>query len=195
MQDVLFDPEINMAVIECTDEEILDSGLGFEACDVAVINDLQASQPRGEIQSPEDFLKLKSVIARTTKAEGCCVLNADDEKVLALQKGLTCKIALFSSKENNADILEHRKKGGVAAVIENSALVVYKGDWKIRICSLNALGSNRLAIKDITPVLLSVVLAAVILNIKVQTIKDGLIHYFIKDYADLKIPLDRQSIG
>src|SRR6202008_3078119 len=65
--------------------------------------------------------------------EGVAILNADDDLVYNMQQFTDCNIALFSMDENNPRITTHYENGGIAAVIEEDFLTVYKGEWKTRI--------------------------------------------------------------
>jgi len=81
----------------------------------------------------EQMAKVKAVVPETVFKHGYAILNADDDLVFAMQKGLTCNVALFSMDEKNPRIIEHTKKGGYAAVFENGHITIMKGTWKIRV--------------------------------------------------------------
>jgi cyanophycin synthetase len=73
------------------------------------------------------------VVAETVFKHGFAILNADDDLVYAMKKNLDCNIALFSMDENNKRIIQHCKKGGMAAVFENGYVTIMKGSWKVRV--------------------------------------------------------------
>ncbi|MFN8245833.1 MAG: Mur ligase family protein [Ferruginibacter sp.] len=133
-QFVLKDPTVDFAVLECARGGILKSGLAFQNCDVAVVTNISADHiGLGGIDTMEQMAKVKSVVPETVFPQGYAILNADDDLVFAMQKNLSCNIALFSMDENNPRITEHCKKGGYAAVFENGYITIMKGTWKIRV--------------------------------------------------------------
>ena len=77
--------------------------------------------------------KVKSVLPETVKRSGYAILNAEDDLVYGMKKGLECKVALFSMDENNKRIKQHCSRGGIAAVFENEYVTIMKGTWKIRV--------------------------------------------------------------
>ena len=133
-QFVLKDPTVDFAVLECARGGILKNGLAFRNCDVAVVTNISADHiGLGGIDSMEQTAKVKAVVPETVFKHGYAILNADDDLVFAMKKGLNCNVALFSMDENNPRIVEHCKKGGYAAVFEHGYITIMKGTWKIRV--------------------------------------------------------------
>ena len=131
---VLKDPTVEFAVLETARGGILRSGLGFNTCDVAVITNIQEDHMGlSDINTLADMARVKGVVARSVKRDGYAVLNADNEYCVGVAKGLECKIAYFSIDENNPVIVEHCKKGGIAAIYENGYITIKKGEWKFRV--------------------------------------------------------------
>jgi len=77
--------------------------------------------------------KVKAIVPETVFPNGFAVLNADDDLVYDMRKGLSCKIALFSMDENNPRIKKHCNDGGMACIYENGFVTLMKGNWKIRV--------------------------------------------------------------
>ncbi len=135
---VLKDPTVDFAVLECARGGILKNGLAFQNCDVAVVTNISADHiGLGGIESMEQMAKVKAVVPETVFKHGYAILNADDDLVYAMRKGLECNVALFSMDENNKRIIEHCKKGGYAAVFENGYITIMKGTWKIRVIKVS----------------------------------------------------------
>jgi cyanophycin synthetase len=80
--------------------------------------------------------RVKAVLPETVFPHGYAVLNADDDLVYAMRKGLDCNVALFSMNEHNPRIKEHCNGGGLAAVFENGYISILKGTWKIRVMNV-----------------------------------------------------------
>jgi cyanophycin synthetase len=131
---ILKDPTVEFAVLETARGGILRSGLGFGKCDVAVITNIQEDHMGlSDINTLKDMANVKAVVARAVKRDGYAVLNADNVYCVGIEKHLDCKVAYFSIDENNPVIVEHCKKGGIAAIYENGYITIKKGDWKFRV--------------------------------------------------------------
>jgi cyanophycin synthetase len=133
-QFVLKDPTVDFAVLECARGGILKSGLAFRNCDVAIVTNISADHiGLGGIDSMEQMAKVKAVVPETVSKHGYAILNAEDDLVYEMRKGLDCNVAFFSMDENNPRIIEHCKNGGYASVFENGYITIMKGTWKIRV--------------------------------------------------------------
>ena len=131
---VLKDPTVEVAVLECARGGILRAGLGFHQCDVAVVTNVAGDHLGiGTIDTIEKLARVKAVVPNTVMRSGYAILNADDDLVYDMRRGLDCKIALFSLDENNPRVKSHCEKGGIAAVYESGYVTILKGGWKIRV--------------------------------------------------------------
>jgi cyanophycin synthetase len=131
---VLKDPTVDFAVLETARGGILRSGLGFSQCDIGIITNIQEDHLGiSDIHDLNDLARVKSVVVDSIKKDGWAVLNAEDDKCVEIAATLNCHVALFSMNENNPVIVEHCKKGGIAAIAENGFVTIKKGDWKIRV--------------------------------------------------------------
>ena len=134
---VLKDPTVDFAVLEVARGGILKAGLAFQHCEIAIVTNVAADHiGLGGINSVEQMAKVKAVVPETVFPHGYAVLNADDDLVYAMRKGLDCNVALFSMNENNPRIKEHCIGGGLAAVYENGYVSILKGTWKIRVMNV-----------------------------------------------------------
>lgn len=132
---ILKDPTVEFAVLETARGGILRSGLGFGRCDVAVVTNIQEDHMGlSDIHTLKDMAHVKGVVVRAVKKDGYAVLNADNEHCVSIAKDADCKIAYFSLDENNPVIVEHCKKGGIAAILENGYITIKKSEWKFRVC-------------------------------------------------------------
>lgn len=131
---ILKDPTVDFAVLETARGGILRSGLGFNKCDVAVITNIQEDHMGlSDINTLSDMARVKGVVARAVKRDGYAVLNADNKYCVSVSKTVDCNIAYFSIDEKNPIIIEHCKKGGIAAIYENGYITIQKGEWKFRV--------------------------------------------------------------
>jgi cyanophycin synthetase len=175
-QDVLFDPGINFAVLECARGGILKSGLGFSNCDISIVTNVTEDHIglKG-INSLEDMARVKAVVAKTTRKEGYSILNAENDLCYKIKDELDCHVALFSTKKENERIREHLEKGGIAAVIHEKQFVICKGKEiipieKIEDVPLTLDGKASYMIKNVLPA----ILAAYLTGMTPEQIRKGL---------------------
>lgn len=131
---ILKDPTVEFAVLETARGGILRSGLGFSRCDIGIITNIQEDHlGLSDIHDLSDLAKVKSVVVRSVKKDGWAVLNAEDKQCVEIAKDLDCKVAYFSMNEHCDVVVNHCRKGGIAAIYENGFVTIKKGDWKMRV--------------------------------------------------------------
>ncbi len=182
---VLQDPTVDFAVLECARGGILRSGLAFKQCDIAIITNVTADHlGLGGIDTLEKMARVKAVLAETVMPQGFAILNADDDLVYDIRKGLDCKIALFSMDEHNPRIRRHCEEGGFAAVYENGYISIMKGTWKIRVEKVSGvpITYGGKAIHNIMNTLPAVLATYLFRNVKIEDIRAAL-HTFVPSPA------------
>lgn len=173
---VLRDPTINFVVLECARGGLLRSGLGFQACDIGIVTNVEGDHlGLAGIHTMNQLAKVKAVIPETVKKDGYAILNADDDLVYKMKENLDCKIALFSMDETNPRIKQFQQQGGTTAVFENSYVSITSGVWKMRVMKaedipLTFKAKARFMIQNILPAILSAHLS----GIGIQDIKAAL---------------------
>lgn len=170
---VLKDPTVDFAVLETARGGILRAGLGFHQCDIGVVTNVAADHLglKG-INTIEDMARVKAVVVEAVKPTGYAILNADDNLVADMHKGLDCKVAYFSLDEKNPIIKKHTEEGGLAAILENGHVTICKGTWKLRVhkvvnIPLTFGGRAVFMIQNILPAILS----GFIRNFKMEDIR------------------------
>ena len=83
-------PSIEIAVVETQTAEIVEQGLAFDVCDVAVVTSLSSAEPAGLAQA-------ESVVCRTLAPDGILVIPADDAAVVALARSHDQRIVLYGT--------------------------------------------------------------------------------------------------
>jgi cyanophycin synthetase len=177
---VLKDPTVDFAVLECARGGILKSGLAFQQCDVSIVTNVAADHiGLGGINSVDQMAKLKAVVPETTRKDGYAILNADDELVFGMARGLDCNVALFSMDESNPRIKAHCEDGGLATVFENGYISLLKGTWKIRIVAARdvPLTFEGKAIHNIANCLPAVLAAYIFKDVSIAEIKQALLTF------------------
>lgn len=158
---VLKDPTVDFAVLETARGGILRAGLGFHKCDIGIVTNVAADHlGLKDINTLEDMARVKSIVPEAVMPSGYAILNADDELVYNMAKGLDCNVAYFSMDENNALVAKHCSKGGLAAIAENGYITICKGTWKIRVekiinIPLTFRGKAAFMIQNILPAVLA----------------------------------------
>lgn len=131
---ILRDPTVEFAVLETARGGILRAGLGFNRCDIGIVTNIQEDHlGLSDIHTLSDLARVKGVVIGAVKRDGWAVLNADNKYCVRIGENADCKVAYFSTNENNPVIVDHCKKGGSAAIYENGYITIKKGDWKIRV--------------------------------------------------------------
>jgi cyanophycin synthetase len=180
-QVILRDPTVEVAVLETARGGILRSGLGFDACDVGVVLNVQADHLGiGDINTIEDLAQLKSVVPASVFADGYVVLNAEDELVAAMATKVKAQIAYFSLDPEHPIVKEHIEQGGLAAVYENGYLSIVRGEWTLRIeeainMPITLGGKAKFMIQNA----LAASLAAFAQGVKIEEIRAGLISFVV----------------
>ena len=173
---MLRDPTVNFAVLECARGGLLRAGLGFGNCDIGIVTNVAADHLglKG-IHTIEQLAKVKGVIPETVLPDGYAILNADDDLVYEMRRGINCNLALFSMDENNPRIQALQKLGGITAVYENGYVTICRGTWKMRIMKAKDIpltygGKATFMIQNVLPA----ILAANIKGISIEDMKAAL---------------------
>ncbi|MCW3117462.1 MAG: cyanophycin synthetase [Chitinophagaceae bacterium] len=173
---VLSDPIVDFAVFECARGGILRSGLAFDKCDISIITNITEDHlGLNDINTLDQLVRVKGVVARSTMIAGYAILNADDDLVYGIRESLDCNIALFSLSENNPRVRSHCDEGGLAVVIEKGYFTLWKGEWRVRVARVKDVpltleGRAISMIKNILPA----ILAAAIRDFDIRSIRRGL---------------------
>jgi cyanophycin synthetase len=117
---VLEDRAVEAAVLETARGGIIRRGLGYDWSDISVMTNIGADHiGQDGIESVEDILWIKSLVAERVRAGGTLILNADDERLARLTENKAVsrvpkRIVYFSLRENNPTLARHIAAGGTA---------------------------------------------------------------------------------
>jgi cyanophycin synthetase len=131
---ILGDKAVDIAVLETARGGIVRRGLAYDWSDISVITNITEDHiGQDGIESIEDLIRIKSLIAERVRAGGTLILNADDEtsrRVLQREKvkRIDRQIVYFSLDENNPRVTEHVERGGTAYVAKNDFIVEIIGE-------------------------------------------------------------------
>jgi cyanophycin synthetase len=125
---VLADPAVDVAVLETARGGIARRGLGYDWSDVGVITNIQLDHiGQDGIETLDDLVHVKSLVAERVREFGRLVLNADDEVSARLMDHprvarIDRQIALFSVHAHHVLISRHVAAGGTAYVVQGGWL-------------------------------------------------------------------------
>src|SRR5947209_13505349 len=126
---VLSDPVVEVAVLETARGGIARRGLGYDWADVAVMTNIQPDHiGQDGIETVEDILHIKSLVAERVREGGTLILNADDEHLARLMENprvnrLPKQVVYFSLRENHLLIKKHLDAGNRAYFVRNGWIV------------------------------------------------------------------------
>lgn len=133
-QVVLSDPAVEAAVLETARGGIVRRGLGYDWSDIGVMTNIGDDHVGQDgIQSVDDILFIKSLVAERVKEGGTLVLNADDERLAKLMEServsrIPKRAVYFSLDENNPVVRDHLQAGGTACFGRGTSLIEATGE-------------------------------------------------------------------
>jgi cyanophycin synthetase len=136
---VLSDPTVEAAVLETARGGIMRRGLGYDWSDVGVITNIQPDHfGQDGIESLEDLVYVKSLVAERVRDGGTLVLNADDEQLARLAdeprvRAERKRVVYFSLRAEHVLIRKHLDAGGTAFFVRDGRVVEATGaeQWDV----------------------------------------------------------------
>ncbi|GAA2704841.1 cyanophycin synthetase [Actinoplanes palleronii] len=132
-QQVLGDPQVEVAVLETARGGLLRRGLGYDWSDVGVITNITADHlGQDGLDAIEDLAHVKAVVAERVRDGGTLVLNVDDPWVRSLPgrprvRADRKRLVWFGLDPANPVLTEHLGRGGTAYVLQDGWLVQATG--------------------------------------------------------------------
>ncbi|WP_437956284.1 cyanophycin synthetase [Sorangium sp. So ce119] len=136
---ILFDPTVDIAVLETARGGIVRRGLGYDWSDVAIMTNIGPDHlGQDGIESVDDLLWIKMVVAERVREGGTLVLNAEDPLLAAVpehrrMKKLSRNIVFFSLDPSNAVLRDHVARGGTGYTLRDGAIVELQRGVELRI--------------------------------------------------------------
>ncbi len=138
---VLGDPDVQAAVLETARGGIVRRGLGYDRADVAVITNISSDHIGTDgVDTIEDLVGVKSVVAEQLRTGGHLVLNADDRHCVSLGRRAAVLdrdpvIRYFTVSAGNPVVADHLRDGGVAYLLDDGELVEAEGATRSTLAS------------------------------------------------------------
>ncbi len=134
-RNVLMHPHVDAAVLETARGGLLREGLGFDRCRVAVVTNIGEGDHLGmnHVDDVDTLARIKRVVVQSVSVDGFAVLNADDERVVAMAPWCPGTVVYFARSATNAVLAEHRTHGGCVVYVDGDAIVCAQGGLEQRI--------------------------------------------------------------
>lgn len=136
---VLSDPSVEVAVLETARGGIVRRGLGYDWADVAVLTNIGPDHiGQDGIESIDDIVHIKSLVAERVREGGTLVLNADDERLVQLAghprlRRVPKQVVWFSLDDRHPLLRRHLDAGGTAFFLRRGWLVEAAGGKEHRL--------------------------------------------------------------
>jgi cyanophycin synthetase len=154
VRHVLMHPQVQAGVFAVSREAVLQEGLTFDACDVAVF-----------LGAEEGAEGARRVLAGAVAPTGALVLNVSDMHVSTITSHCPGEVVLFSRDVGPPLLHEHRSAGGRAVFLKGRDLILARGEEEAALLTLDA--------ADSVEGLLAAVGAAWALGISPDVIRDA----------------------
>ncbi|MDD3880500.1 MAG: cyanophycin synthetase, partial [Syntrophomonas sp.] len=137
-QSILYNRDVEVAVLETARGGIIRRGLGYDLADVGVITNISEDHLGMDgIDTLEDMAFVKSLVVEAIKPDGYAVLNADDGMTDHIIRKASCNKVLFSLHRDNILLERHIKQNSTAVVVEEGLIVIYQNKIRDEIVSIN----------------------------------------------------------
>jgi len=125
---LLRDTTVEACVLETARGGVIRGGLGFDACDVAVLLNVSEDHlGQDGLESIDDVLYVKAVVAEAVRDGGYLVLNADDPRVVRLAERSRGTPVPFSTTADNVLVKKNVARGDLAAYADGRRIVLVRG--------------------------------------------------------------------
>ncbi|MET0793131.1 MAG: cyanophycin synthetase [Polyangiaceae bacterium] len=141
MRRALMNPYSDAFVFEIDEPHVLDEGLIFDRCEVAVVTNLSSGDHLG-LKYVADLTPIYKAVRAPVDIvlpTGHAVLNADEPAVLEMAKHTKGQVLLFSRTEHSPAVAEHLRAGGRAVVRDGAQIVLCHGAQRTRLLDLASL--------------------------------------------------------
>jgi cyanophycin synthetase len=137
VEALLFNPRVETAVLEASAAGVLEHGLGFDRCDVAVVVDVDRTVTRPCVDRQDAPVCAEQVIVEAVDRSGAAVLNADD--ALALARRCPGEVVYFAAERAHPVLRAHRHAGGRTVFVHDGAIRFTRGEREVGLVSLSRL--------------------------------------------------------
>jgi cyanophycin synthetase len=122
---VFLHPLLESLVVEITPDTVLEEGLPFDRCEIAIVTSPEPSWtgPGGTGNGTGDWLRTALVLAQAVDRAGTLILNADERKLTdGVGDGLS--VIYTSAGRDNETVDGHRARGGRCVLARDGRIVL-----------------------------------------------------------------------
>jgi len=135
---ILYNREVEAAVLETARGGIIRRGLGYDLADVGIVVNISDDHlGQDGINTLDDLAFIKSLVVEAVKPTGHAVLNADDSMTKHIAHRVDCNLIYFSQNKKNPIIESHVDKGGMAVIAENDLICLYQNKNRIALMGVD----------------------------------------------------------
>jgi len=182
---LLMNPFANAFAFSVTERSVLEEGLAFDRCQVAVVTDLVETPNPAGVDGPSHSWRALRCLVDVVLPTGFAVLNADDPGVVSMAEYCKGKVVYFARQGGAAPLAAHLAQGGSAVVLDETRAVLCRGSERQEIFDATLLASARAAAPQASlEDWLATLAAGSALGMTVEAIKSGFFH----DFDDVAVP-------
>jgi cyanophycin synthetase len=134
-------PLLEALVVETTPQIIVDEGLAFDRCEIAIVT---SPEPGGCGNGTGDWLRTARVLAQAIDRAGTLILNADEYN-LSDDVGDRASVIYTSAGHQNEAIHEHRARGGCCVLVRDGNVILAEGERDIELMHVRPGGPRDMA--------------------------------------------------
>jgi cyanophycin synthetase len=190
---LLMNPFANAFVMQVTERGVLDEGLAFDRCQVAVVTDLDEPPPATDDEGPSPKARAVRAPVDVVLPTGAAALNADDPGVAFMARHCKGSVVYFASSPSAPPLAAHAAAGGVAVIHDAGRVLVTRGNERSEVLDAATLSGARLAgsatnLHD----WLAAVASSIALGMTAEAIRSGFQSEFSGRPAE---PREREAVG
>ena len=138
---ILMNPFVDAAVFEVGANSILNQGLAFDQCQVAVVTDLGSGDHLGAkyVETLEVMTKAKRTPVNVVAPHGTAVLNANDPLIAGLSSYCQGDVIYFSRSLDETGIAELLSSGKRIVSVDHGSIVLAQNDQTVSLLPVTAI--------------------------------------------------------
>ncbi|ARU60976.1 cyanophycin synthetase [Tumebacillus avium] len=143
---ILCDPGVDVAVLETARGGIVRAGLGFDYADIGIITNIQPDHlGQDGIDTVEDLISVKTLIAERVRPGGTVILNADDPHLNRLPKTMKERhskgrtFIFFTLDDTSRVLRRHLSEGGTGYFYRDGMIYEATGDTARQVMRADAI--------------------------------------------------------
>jgi cyanophycin synthetase len=176
---LLLNPFVNAFVFAVTEQSVLEEGLAFDGCQVAVVTDVVEPAPNPKLEGPSHAWRALRTPVDVVLPSGFAVLNAEDAAAARMAEFCPGKVVYFAPSVDAPPLAAHFERGGSAVVLDQSGAVLCQGSVKSPLVDAGTLASARAPGLDVSLLdWLAVLAAGVALGMTAEAVKSGFSNEF-----------------